>query len=149
VPCREHLAQLRRQQRTFDELNAAVLVVSFEPPEQVARLAPTLGLPYPVLSDPERRAYQAFGLTLGERHRLWSWQTAGAYLRGIARGTLPRRPHGDTAQLGGDVVIDREGRIVYAHRGASPADRPRVADLVTALREASAPPSLVSRSDTP
>ena len=127
---------MRRQQQILDELGAAVLVVSFEPPEQAERLARTLRLPYPVLSDPERRAYRAFGLTLGEQAQLWSWETAGAYLRGLTRGTLPRRPRGDTAQLGGDFVIDPVGRIVYAYRGATPADRPPFSDLLAALRAA-------------
>jgi peroxiredoxin len=127
---------LRRRQQDFDELNVAVLVVSFEPPRQAARVARTLGLPYPVLSDPDRRAYRMFGLKQGQRERLWSTETAGAYLRGLLRGTLPRRPRGDTAQLGGDFVIDARGRIVFAHRGTSPADRPQVSALVDALREA-------------
>jgi len=136
VPCRGHLAQLRRRQRDFDRLGAAVLVVSFEAPRQAARMARTLGLPYPVLSDPERRAYRAFGLRRGERGRVWGWRTAGAYLRGLARGTLPRRPHGDTGQLGGDFVIDREGAIVFAFRGETPADRPSVDALLDAVRGA-------------
>lgn len=136
MPCREHLAQLRRQQRALDGLGAAVLVVSFEPPAQAARMATTLGLPYPVLSDPDRRGYQAFDLKQGEREKLWSWQTAGAYVKGLARGTLPRRPRGDLTQLGGDFVIDAEGRVVFAHRGETPADRPSAGDLLAAVRRA-------------
>jgi peroxiredoxin len=136
VPCREHLAQLRRRQASFDELNAAVLVVSFEPPRQAARMARALGLPFPVLSDPDRRAYAAFGLRRGARERVWSWETAGAYLKGMTRGTLPRRPRGDINQLGGDFVIAPDGRLAFAYRGDTPADRPSVDTLLAAVRDA-------------
>jgi hypothetical protein len=141
VPCREHLAQLRGQQKELDGLGAAVLIVSFEPPAQAVRLARTLGLPYPVLSDPERSAYRAFGLGQGSRERLWSRQTAGAYLRGLKDGHLPRWPRGDVAQLGGDFVINPEGNVTFAYRGTTPADRPPVAELVEAVRRSVARPS--------
>ena len=93
-------------------------------------------LPYPTLCDPDRAAYTTFGLLHGTRESVWSWDTAGAYLRGLARGQLPRRPEGDVRQLGGDVVLDRDGRVVYLYRGTTPADRPPVADVIAALRQA-------------
>jgi peroxiredoxin len=149
VPCREHLAQLRGQQRVLDELGATVLVVSFEPPEQAAHLARSMGLPYSILSDPKRQAYRAFGLGQGERERLWSWETAGAYLRGLRHGYLPRRPAGDVAQLGADFVLDREGRVVFAYRGRSPADRPAVATVIDAVRRTSETPHDVEQRRSP
>jgi hypothetical protein len=126
--------QVRKRWAEFQELGAAVAAVSFEPPEQACSFARAMGLPFPVLSDPERHGYAAFGLTAGERGKVWSRQTAGAYLRGLAHGRLPHMPRGDTAQLGGNVVLDAEGRITYVYRSDTPADRPSIDELLDAVR---------------
>jgi hypothetical protein len=39
-------------------------------------------------------------------------------------------------QLGGDFLLDRAGRLVFAHRSANPADRPTMAALLAAARKA-------------
>jgi hypothetical protein len=134
VPCREHLVQVRKRWAEFQELGAAVAAVSFEQPEQVRGFARVMGLPFPILSDPDRAGYAAFGLTAGERGKVWSRQTAGAYLRGLAHGRLPHMPKGDTAQLGGDVVLDAVGDITYVYRSDTPADRPSIDELLDAVR---------------
>ncbi len=136
MPCRAHLAQLRERQEELDRLGAAVVVVTFEPPARVAQFVGDEALPYPVLSDPARRAYAAFGLRRGRARRVWSGGTVRAYLRGFRAGLRPRLPHGDLAQLGGDFVLDPAGRIVFAHRGEEPADRPAVDDILAAVRRA-------------
>lgn len=140
MPCREHLAQLRGRQDEFDRLGAVIVAVSFEPPERVAWFTEGEALPYPVLSDPTRRAYAAFGLQRGTTRRVWSWDTARAYLRGLRHGRLPRLPHGDLAQLGGDFVIDPTGRVVFAHRSEHPDDRPPVEAILAAVRRAAGTP---------
>ena len=39
-------------------------------------------------------------------------------------------------QLGGDFVLDGAGRLTHAWRSAKPTDRPAVADLLAAGRQA-------------
>jgi hypothetical protein len=138
VPCREHLAQLRGRQGDFDRLGARIAAVTFEPPERVARFLTTTRLPFPVLCDPERRAYTAFGLGRAPKRRIWNLPTLWAYARGLVTGTPPHLPHGDLAQLGGDVVLDREGAVVYTYRSRYPADRPRVEELLAVVARAAA-----------
>ena len=114
-----------------------MLIVTFEPPEAaVSRYARALGLPFPLLCDPERAAYTAFGFGRGEAGQVWGLESAKAYLRGLGRGRLPWKPAGDLAQLGGDVVLDAAGRVVYVFRGVTPAARPEVADLLAVVRGA-------------
>jgi hypothetical protein len=127
---------VRGRYRELAAFDAVVSAVSFEPPEQVTRFGRSLGLPFAALSDPQRAGYAAFGFARGASDKMWSWQTAGAYLRGLTRGELPRRPRGDLDQLGGDVVLDAAGRLVYRFRGETPAERPSVDDLLGALRTA-------------
>jgi hypothetical protein len=56
-----------------------------------------------------------------------------AYGRLLRAGRRPRLPSEDTLQLGGDFIVDPEGRVAYAYRSAGPDDRPSVDDLLAAL----------------
>ncbi|MBA2363348.1 MAG: redoxin domain-containing protein [Chloroflexia bacterium] len=136
MSCREHLAQLREHQEELEQLGAVVLGVSFEEPSVIAGFAERESLPYPILSDPERRAYRVFGLERGATAQVWSPNAVRSYARGLLRGRLPRLPRADIAQLGGDFVLDWQGRVVYEYRSEESADRPAIESLLDAVRAA-------------
>ena len=119
-------------------LGGQVLVVSFAQPAQIADYLARTPLPFPLVADPSRTAYHAFGLERTSWSAILGIRSILAYLRLIFRGWLPRRPREgeDVLQLGGDFVLDRNGRLVYAHRSADPTDRPAVGELVEAVRAA-------------
>ena len=127
---------MREQKRLLDELNASLLVISFEDPATLRRFGWFRDLPFTVLSDPSRRLYGAFGLRTRPLLRLFDRETIMSYARGFAHGHLPGVPHGDLRQLGGDVVLNRAGQAVFVHRSETPADRPPVELLLRMLREA-------------
>jgi hypothetical protein len=92
--------------------------------------------PFPVVSDPDRAAYRAFGLGSAGwsallRPRVWQ-----RYFSLVAQGYRIQGSTDDVHQLGGDFVLDRSRRLVYAHRSTDPADRPPAAALVDALEHA-------------
>ncbi len=134
MSCREHLAQLREHEQELDRLGAVVVSVSFEEPSVIGRFAERELLPYPILSDPERRAYRAFGLERGRTGQVWSANALRTYARGLMRGRLPRLPRADIAQLAGDFVLDAQGRVVYEYRSEEAADRPAIDDVLDAVR---------------
>ncbi len=135
MPCREHLAQLREHREEIAGLGE-VVAVTFEDPAQIRRFVERERIPFPVVSDRDRRGYAAFGLVRGNPGELWTMKSLRAYVQGAMRGRLPASPSGDVAQLGGDVVLDPVGRVVWIHRSAEPADRPDVRAIVRALRDA-------------
>src|SRR5262245_5943671 len=94
-------------------------------------------LPFPVVADPERVAYRAFGLERTSWTRMLHPGVVFRYLRLLFRGWRPRqvRKGEDVLQLGGDFVLDGEGRLVYAYRSAEPTDRPPVEALLKAVTE--------------
>ncbi|MCU0273183.1 MAG: hypothetical protein MUE34_08125 [Acidimicrobiales bacterium] len=59
------------------------------------------------------------------------------YARLLRQGRRLRLPQQDTRQLGGDVVVGPDGRVVEVFRPRSPDDRPSMADLLVALGRAS------------
>jgi peroxiredoxin len=112
----------------------AVVLITFTRPRNLRGFRRRLGLTYPVLADEARSVYRAYGLGRGSWRRVWGMRTMRVYGRLLRAGRRPRLPSEDTLQLGGDFVVDPEGRVAYAYRSAGPDDRPPVDDLITALR---------------
>ena len=51
----------------------------------------------------------------------------------MAQGWKWRGIQGDSSQMGGDFIIDRQGIIRMAHRSYEPTDRPEVKEILQAL----------------
>ncbi len=92
--------------------------------------------PFPVVSDPDREAYRAFDLERGRWAMFFRPGTMLHYIGLMVRGWVARPPLNgeDVLQLGGDFVLDRRHRLVFAHRSADPADRPAPELLVEQVR---------------
>jgi peroxiredoxin len=130
---------VQRAYKEFRRLGAAVLVVSQARPERLAAFLRDQPLPFPVAADPERAAYRAFGLERTSWARVLRPGVVLRYLRLIFRGWRPRQAEEgeDVLQLGGDFVLDGQGRLACAYRSAEPTDRPAVEALLQAVRQAS------------
>jgi alkyl hydroperoxide reductase subunit AhpC len=130
------VAQLRRY---YPELRAAggeVLVICFDTLDRAERYAREQGLPFPLLVDPERRAYRAYGLEQGPLWRFLMPRVVLAALRMVEAGRQLQRPHEDPLQLGGDFVVDPAGVLALAHPCRDPTDRPTPATLMNAVLSA-------------
>jgi hypothetical protein len=128
------------QRQRIDAAGTA-LFIAFDTPKRLrGSLLQGLDVPYPILVDRDRRAYQAWGFERGSVLGIWGdprvWLRYG---RELAGGVRLRRPGTDTLQLvlGGDFVVDPAGTVVYA-RPQQRDDRPPVAELVNALERAAA-----------
>lgn len=119
--------------RLADLRDAEVALVTFTRPRNLRGYRARLGLPYPVLADESRATYRAYGLGRGRWWRVWGPATVRAYARLMRTEARVERPQEDTGQLGGDFVVDRQGRLAYAYRSTGPSDRPPVDDLVAAV----------------
>ncbi len=122
----------------FQAMRAHVVAVSFMPPHRVTAFLTALPLPFPVVSDPERTAYQALSLP---RSTWWQFLRLGAgwrFVKLLLRGWIPTKPApgDDLLQLGGDFVLDAEGRIVFAYSSAEATDRPTISVLLEAVKKA-------------
>jgi peroxiredoxin len=113
---------------------AAVVLITFTRPRNLHGFRRRLALAYPVLADETRAVYHAYGLRRGTWWRVWGLKSVRAYGRLLHQGGRLERPSGDTLQLGGDFVVDRDGRLAYAYRSTGADDRPSVDDLLDAVR---------------
>lgn len=125
---------MRRHEDEIEALRLRVVVVSFETRGVAEAYVRETGLRWPLLIDPSRRLYQAYGMETGRWWALWGPATWWAYARLIARGHRPRPASADVRQLGGDVLIDPGGTVILHHVGDGPADRPAIARLLEPAR---------------
>ncbi|HEX6801113.1 MAG TPA: SelL-related redox protein [Candidatus Binatia bacterium] len=134
MPCQAHLVEVNAFKREFDRRDVKVVVVAFSEPTTLVHYQEHHQWHFPILADPERKAYQAFGLERLSWHRVYSLATLKLYLKLFRKG-LVRQDYGesDVYQTGGDFLIDRNGKILFAHRSDEPADRPSVSTLLKAI----------------
>ena len=124
---------MRQQYSEIQAKGADVVAISFEPKERLFQLTRQAQLPFPILSDPERVAYAAYGLAEGHWLKIFSPKTIWTYVKHSARGRRYHHAASDWKQLGGDFVLQEDGIIIFEYRGQAPHDRPSVASLIAEL----------------
>ena len=127
------MAQLRHSEAEFRRLGVQVLIISFGAEHWARAWLQETESPFPLLLDPERATYQAYGLG-SSFIRVWSPKVMWHYLMLILRGEHIRPVQGDPHQLGGNVIVDAGGVIRLIHRSKDPVDRPPVDKLLAVLR---------------
>jgi peroxiredoxin len=90
--CRTHVTQLGRMYDQFREAGAEIIVILGENVEKAREYAAGIGLPFPILSDPDRAVYQLYEL---EKYFLLFQRTAS-------------------------VVVDKDGIVRYLKRTTVP-----------------------------
>ena len=117
---------------------ASAVFVTFDPPDVLARsMLADVDCPWPVLVDRPRVTYEAWGLGRTSLAGIWLDPSIyRQYGRLLYRGERIRAKGRDTRQLGGDFVIDGQGRVRYS-RPQRRDDRPPVGELVDVVEEAS------------
>ncbi len=145
--CRAFLGTLRGVYPEFVKQGAALVAVAQGTPAQTAYYRHSLRLPFPMLADPTRTVFRAFGLGQVPLHAALSPQVVGRMVHLAAQGTLPgvgdhlRAMTGSNgsslAQLSGTFIVGRGGVLRYSHRATRIDQQPSVADLLQALQDAS------------
>jgi alkyl hydroperoxide reductase subunit AhpC len=126
------VAQLRQFQAELEAHNTRVAIISFGSITLAQKWIEETKATFQFLLDPERKAYQAFGLD-HSLSRSWSPKVWIEYARLMAQGRKWRGIQGDSGQLGGDFIVDSGGILRLAYRSNDPADRPTVSYLLKRL----------------
>ncbi len=127
------MAQLCHHTDKFQELNTKVVIISFGTNVAANTWLQETCTPFELLRDPDRTVYRAYGL---ERSFLRSWgpKTIWQYIRLLTSGRKWKGVQGDSAQLGGDFIIDKSGNIKLAYRSIDPTDRPSFETILSILQ---------------
>jgi len=138
----ERWVRLRDELAALAGAGAETVAIAQGESERTAEVAIRRGYPFPILCDPGRRAYEAFGLPEGTPAQILHdvpWRpgdrATGAELVTSRKGT-ERAVVDDPWQLPGEFVIAQGGRIALAHRYQYCEDFPPQAVLLGAIAAA-------------
>jgi peroxiredoxin len=140
----DRAARLREELQGYRAAGGDVVIVGQGEPPRAARYRELHGLEVPVLCDPDRAAYQAFGLLQGTPAQIL-FDAPDEFLRceleaglgmSAARHGTDRASVDDPWQLPGEFVIGANGIIRLAHRYGWCEDYPDPRIHVAALRDA-------------
>jgi peroxiredoxin len=138
----ERWERLRDEMSKLADAGAATVAIAQGEPERTAEVAARRGYSFPILCDPERLAYDAFGLLEGTPAQIlhdFPWrpgdQETADKLLAPRKGT-ERAVVDDPWQLPGEFVIASGGRIALAHRYQYCEDFPPQAVLLGAIAAA-------------
>jgi hypothetical protein len=120
----------------YEEIRAKgadVVAIGMGRVDMAAHFAETRSIPFRLLVDHDRETYRALGLKVG------TWLDAAGpkvWMRGI-KGTLSGHPSSlpkqDPKQMGGVMVVETGGGVVYLHRADDSSDNPPIDDVLAAL----------------
>ena len=127
--CRQQVAELAEHQHEFTENNLHLVVIGFGKPEALPSFRDVTGYRGTLLTDQSRQAFGGlgFGNSVGG---LIGWRPVADALKALQAGFRPGRLQGSGLQLGGALVIDTDGTILYLHREKKAGDHPPVAQLL-------------------
>lgn len=131
--------QLHRERERIRAAGAELWLVGNGSPTFARAFVEDFGIEAPLLVDPSRRTYRALGLGRPGLLSLFvSGAAAKALLRALRAGFMQGPVRGDALQLGGALVVARDGRILFRHAAEHAGDHPDVAGLVRATERARA-----------
>ena len=137
--CRAHVIRTIQAKDAIADAGGNVVFVVYSDPELVmSRMMHDLNLPYLLMVDSERQAYERWGLgpaTL--RSKLMPslyWETLKEIFKVISGRERALKEEPGPRQLGGDFVVNRDGLLVFEHRMKSFHDRASIDDVLSAMR---------------
>jgi len=115
----------------FDRRQVSIVVISFAEPAKLVHYQQRHQWRFVMLADPNRLVYRSFTLKRLSWFHVFSPVTIKLYFRLLREGKkLENYGKDDYHQSGGDFVVDRDGRVLFAYRSQEPADRPTVSKLL-------------------
>jgi peroxiredoxin len=127
------VAQLRQHSAELEALQTRVVVITFGSSFGAQAWLNETNALFTLLLDPERKAYRAYGLEYSLL-RSWSPKVWLEYARLMLSGRKWRGIQGDSGQLGGDFIVDKDGILRLIHPSHDPSDRPSVEELIDVLK---------------
>jgi len=128
------VAQLRQEKTSLDQAGINVVLVGMGTPVEAESFRQQYNVPFPIISDPEKLLYRAYGLKRARFIQLFSPSLLGKGLQAAGEGHMPGIPQGDPMQMPGTFVIDQEGRFLLRHFARDAADHLPVASIIKAVR---------------
>ncbi len=126
-----------RAREKFQDAGADLVLIGQATPRHAAHFRRRLKLSLPVLADEQRVSYQAIGAKMGSMGDLLGPKVvAKGALTTLRTGMLQTRTIGNTAQLGGAVVVRPDGTLAFEQLADDAGDNVPPDELLAAVRAA-------------
>ncbi len=121
---------MRQEYDRYTAAGLEIIAIGMGSPRRTAAFRRELRLPFPILSDPRRASYSAYGLLKMSLRREASIASAMHFARNVARHGGAHEPDQNMLQLGGIFVVDPQGIVRYAFRSARAHEYPTTEKLI-------------------
>jgi peroxiredoxin len=128
---------LDRARKDFDAAGARLVLIGQLSPRHAAHFRRRQNIDLPVLADERRVSYKAAGAKMGNVSQLLGPKVvAKGALTTLRTRQVQGRTLGHPAQLGGAMVIDPGGEIVWSHMAKDASDNAPPEEILSAIRRA-------------
>jgi peroxiredoxin len=131
--CHEHASTVVHAKNDIEAAGGSLLLLGHGNPVHAGQFSRQVGLEGLVFTDPARILYRALGMKHGIL-RVYNLESSRHMARATRAGFKNRGVLGDRWQLGGTVVLDARGTIVYRHVSQIAGDHGSVSDVLFAVR---------------
>ena len=125
---------MRREFPAFQAAAVGVALIGLGLPARACAFRDALELPFPVLSDPDMRAYASYGLGRLSVTREANIEGIARFLSDTTRFGAAVSVDQDMFQLGGSIVVGRDGILRYSHRMRRASEALAIDDLLAAAQ---------------
>jgi hypothetical protein len=130
--CREQCARLVERQGDIEARGAQLIAIGNGRAEWARAFIEAEGVDFPVFVDPSRQSYDAFGMKRGTS-KVMTLRGVGHATRATTQGFRQTATRGDPLQIGGVVVFDADGEILYTHVEEEAGDLADIDEVLAAL----------------
>jgi peroxiredoxin len=124
---------LRDRYEEFTARGAKLVAIGMGEIAQAAHFKQDRDIPFPLLVDKTRQSYRALGMKVGTFLEVSGPRRWLPGMKSLITGHGGALPKQNMYQIGGVLVIDKGGEIIYEHRGKTAEDNPPVDDVLRAL----------------
>lgn len=130
------MTELTNSKDLLEAQSVRVLVVSYGSLEGATFWLDQTGIKFDMLFDAERVVYQALGLG-SSFAKVMKFRSVLHYSEFLVMNRkfpdVPPQFLNDLFQMGGDFVLDEDGKVIFSYRCKNPADRPAAAQILAAV----------------
>lgn len=133
--CRERAAEVRAHRATIERKGARIVFVGNGLPAMAREFAAQHAEGLPVLSDPQKQAFELAGMRRGLATVLRPSMLKNAW-RAFRAGHRQAKVQGDPWQQGGALVLGSDGAVLHAQRDDAAGDAVDWARVIAAIPDA-------------
>jgi AhpC/TSA antioxidant enzyme len=129
--------QLHRARSEFENAGASLTLIGQATPRHAAQFRRRQGIQLPVLADEKRVSYEAAGAKVAGITDLFGPKVvAKGALTGVRNKSIQTRTIGNTAQLGGALVVLPSGEVAWSHMSNDAGDNASPEEIIEAITAA-------------